>query len=101
VADNFLVRGIRFNQGVLQNYMIDAEADKIDDPAQSKCVAIDARVPLYEGGIRIRLDCMSLGVVLTHDVNASNTRAKLSGEALCDLGTARPAAVRSDRLFGN
>ena len=36
----------------------------IGDPSQSHCVAIDARAPLYDGGICTRLDCVSLGVVV-------------------------------------
>jgi len=67
VADNFLIRGTRFNQGVLLKYMIDAGADTIGDPAQSHCVAIDARAPLYDGGICTRVDCVSLGVVLNRN----------------------------------
>ena len=66
-ADNFLIRGTRFNQGVLLRYMIDAGADAIGDPAQSHCVAIDARAPLYDGGICTRIDCVSLGVVVNRD----------------------------------
>ncbi|MBV0881318.1 FAD-dependent tricarballylate dehydrogenase TcuA [Noviherbaspirillum sp. L7-7A] len=63
-ADNFLIRGTRFNQGVLLKYMIDVGADVIGDPSQSHCVAIDARAPLYDGGICTRIDCVSLGVVV-------------------------------------
>jgi len=66
-ADNFLIRGTRFNQGVLLRYMIDAGADAIGDPSQSHCVAIDARAPLYDGGICTRIDCVSLGVVVNRD----------------------------------
>ncbi|MGU7768720.1 FAD-dependent tricarballylate dehydrogenase TcuA [Burkholderia sp. MR1-5-21] len=66
-ADNFLIRGTRFNQGVLLKYMIDAGADAIGDPSQSHCVAIDARAPLYDGGICTRIDCVSLGVVVNRD----------------------------------
>ena len=60
-ADNFLIRGTRFNQGVLLKFMMDAGADIIGDPSQSHCVAIDARAPLYDGGICTRVDCVSLG----------------------------------------
>jgi tricarballylate dehydrogenase len=63
-ADNFLIRGTRFNQGVLIRHMMDAGADIIGDPSQSHCVAIDARAPLYDGGICTRVDCVSLGVML-------------------------------------
>ncbi|MFO1307147.1 MAG: FAD-dependent tricarballylate dehydrogenase TcuA [Burkholderiales bacterium] len=63
-ADNFLIRGTRFNTGVLLRFMIDAGADAIGDPSQSHCVAIDARAPLYDGGICTRVDCVSLGIVV-------------------------------------
>ena len=66
-ADNFLIRGTRFNQGVLLKFMIDAGADAIGDPTQAHCVAIDARAPLYDGGICTRIDCVSLGVVVNRD----------------------------------
>ncbi|MCY1257927.1 Fumarate reductase flavoprotein subunit [compost metagenome] len=66
-ADNFLIRGTRFNQGVLLRHMIDAGADTIGDPSQSHCVAIDARAPLYDGGICTRIDCVSLGIVVNRD----------------------------------
>ncbi|WP_069263038.1 FAD-dependent tricarballylate dehydrogenase TcuA [Paraburkholderia nodosa] len=66
-ADNFLIRGTRFNQGLLLKHMIEAGADAIGDPSQSHCVAIDARAPLYDGGICTRIDCVSLGVVVNRD----------------------------------
>lgn len=66
-ADNFLIRGTRFNQGVLLKHMIEAGADSIGDPSQSHCVAIDARAPLYDGGICTRIDCVSLGIVVNQD----------------------------------
>ncbi|SDV47205.1 FAD-dependent tricarballylate dehydrogenase TcuA [Chitinasiproducens palmae] len=68
-ADNFLIRGTRFNMGVLIKHMISAGADMIGDPSQSHCVAIDARAPLYDGGICTRIDCVSLGVVVNRDGN--------------------------------
>lgn len=66
-ADNFLIRGTRFNQGVMLRKMLDAGADSIGDPSQSHCVAIDARAPLYDGGICTRIDCVSLGVVVNQN----------------------------------
>ena len=63
-ADNFLIRGTRFNTGTLLRFMIDAGADSIGDPTQAHMVAIDARAPLYDGGICTRIDCVSLGVVV-------------------------------------
>jgi tricarballylate dehydrogenase len=66
-ADNFLIRGTRFNQGVLLRHMQEQGADMIGDPSQSHCVAIDARAPEYDGGICTRIDCVSLGVVVNRD----------------------------------
>jgi tricarballylate dehydrogenase len=66
-SDNFLIRGTRFNQGVLLRHMIEAGADAIGDPTQAHMVAIDARAPLYDGGICTRIDCVSLGVVVNRD----------------------------------
>lgn len=66
-ADNFLIRGTRFNQGVLLKHMMKAGADIIGDPSQGHCVAIDARAPLYDGGICTRIDCVSLGIVVNRE----------------------------------
>ncbi len=66
-ADNFLIRGTRFNQGVLLKFMQQAGADMVGDPSQSHCVAIDARAPLYDGGICTRVDCVSLGIMLNRN----------------------------------
>ena len=68
-ADNFLIRGTRFNTGVLLKHMIDAGADSIGDPTQAHMVAIDARAPLYDGGICTRIDCVSLGVVVNRNAD--------------------------------
>jgi tricarballylate dehydrogenase len=76
-AENFLIRGSRFNQGVLLRHMLDDHrADGIGDPTQAHMVAIDARAPLYDGGICTRIDCVSLGVV----VNAEGRRFYDEGE---------------------
>jgi tricarballylate dehydrogenase len=67
-ADNFLIRGTRFNQGTLLRHLIDEHrADAIGDPTQAHMVAIDARAPLYDGGICTRIDCVSLGVVVNRE----------------------------------
>jgi tricarballylate dehydrogenase len=66
-ADNFLIRGTRFNQGVLIKHMMAQGADIIGDPTQAHCVAIDARAPLYDGGIVTRVDAVSLGVMLNRE----------------------------------
>jgi len=66
-ADNFLIRGTRYNTGALLAFMLDTGADRIGDPSQSHMVAIDARAPLYDGGICTRIDCVSLGIVVNSD----------------------------------
>src|SRR6185295_6741856 len=66
-AENFLIRGTRFNTGVLLKLMLDAGADRVGDPTQAHMVAIDARAPLYDGGICTRIDCVSLGVVVNRE----------------------------------
>ena len=66
-VDNFLIRGTRFNQGVLLRQLLDLGADSIGDPTQAHMVAIDARAPLYDGGICTRIDCVSLGVVVNRE----------------------------------
>ena len=63
-ADNFAIRGTRFNQGLVLKALMDAGADVVGDPSQSHCVAVDARAPLYDGGICTRIDCVSLGIVV-------------------------------------
>jgi tricarballylate dehydrogenase len=76
-ADNFLIRGTRFNRGVLLKHLLDDHgADRVGDPTQAHMVAIDARAPLYDGGICTRIDCVSLGVV----VNCQGERFYDEGE---------------------
>ena len=66
-ADRFAIRGTRFNQGVLLKDLIAQGADSIGDATQAHMVAIDARAPLYDGGICTRVDCVSLGIVVNRD----------------------------------
>lgn len=68
-SDNFLIRGTRFNQGVLLKQLLALGADAIGDPTQAHMVAIDARAPLYDGGICTRIDCVSLGVVVNREAH--------------------------------
>jgi tricarballylate dehydrogenase len=75
-ADNFLIRGTRYNQGVLIKQMIEMGADSVSDPTQAHMVAIDARAPLYDGGICTRIDAVSFGIV----VNKNAQRFSDEGE---------------------
>jgi tricarballylate dehydrogenase len=64
VADNFLIRGTRYNMGIVLKDLLAHGADQIGDPTQGHAVAIDARAPEYDGGICTRIDCVSLGIVV-------------------------------------
>ncbi|MBL8306889.1 MAG: FAD-dependent tricarballylate dehydrogenase TcuA [Rubrivivax sp.] len=66
-AEQFLIRGTRFNQGVLLRDLIAQGADTIGDATQAHMVAIDARAPLYDGGICTRVDCVSLGIMVNRE----------------------------------
>ena len=66
-ADNFLIRGTRYNKGTIISKLTERGADMIGDPTQAHMVAIDARAPLYDGGICTRIDCVSLGVVVNRN----------------------------------
>jgi tricarballylate dehydrogenase len=66
-GDNLLIRGTRFDQGVLLKHLRQQGADFIGDPSQSHCVAVDARAPKFDGGIATRVDAVSLGIVLNCD----------------------------------
>jgi tricarballylate dehydrogenase len=66
-ADQFAIRGTRFNLGVLLKDLIAQRADTIGDATQAHMVAIDARAPLYDGGICTRVDCVSLGIMVNRD----------------------------------
>ena len=66
-ADNFLIRGTRYNMGVVLKVMMREGADTMGDPTQAHCVAIDAHSPLYDGGICTRIDCVSLGIVVNRE----------------------------------
>ncbi len=68
-ADNFLIRGTRFNTGTLLKHLLDSGADQVGDATQAHMVAIDARAPLYDGGICTRIDCVSLGVVVNRNAD--------------------------------
>lgn len=63
-ADNFLIRGTRFNQGKVLKSLLNQGVQAVGKPEQGHAVAIDGRAPLYDGGIVTRLDCVPFGIVL-------------------------------------
>jgi hypothetical protein len=106
-ADAFLIRGTRYNQGVLLKDLPAQGADAIGDPTQAHMVAIDARAPLYDGGICARVDCVSLGIVVNRD---GERVVRMAGDhnAACQPGasttpcstTAPPPGCRLPRRTG-
>lgn len=65
-ASNFLIRGTRFNNGLMLKEMIRHNAEIIGEPDQCHAVAIDGRSPKFDGGIVTRLDCVSFGIVVNN-----------------------------------
>ncbi|MGH8673001.1 MAG: FAD-dependent tricarballylate dehydrogenase TcuA, partial [Burkholderiales bacterium] len=63
-ADNFLIRGTRYNTGKVLKALLAKGARSVGDATQAHCVAIDARSPKFDGGIVTRVDCVSLGIVV-------------------------------------
>jgi tricarballylate dehydrogenase len=66
-ARNFLIRGTRYNRGVVLRDMLDQGADSVGDPTQCHAVAIDGRAPQFDGGIVTRLDCVPFSIVVNRD----------------------------------
>ncbi|MGQ7792593.1 FAD-dependent tricarballylate dehydrogenase TcuA [Faunimonas sp. B44] len=66
-ADNFLIRGTRYNRGSVLKMLLDRGVQPVGDPTQCHAVAIDARSPKYDGGIVTRLDCVVFGIVVNRD----------------------------------
>jgi tricarballylate dehydrogenase len=66
-AENFLIRGTRYNRGTVLRMLLDSGVEEIGDPTQCHAVAIDARAPKYDGGIITRLDCVVFGIVVNEN----------------------------------
>jgi len=75
-ADNFRIRGTRYNMGTMLAHLMEAGADTVGDPTQAHCVAVDARAPLYDGGIATRVDCVSLGIMVNQDAQRFDDEGK-------------------------
>lgn len=64
VAENFLIRGTRYNRGTVLRLLLDRGVTAVGDPTQCHAVAIDARAPKFDGGIITRLDCVVFGIAV-------------------------------------
>ena len=63
-AENFIVRGTPYNDGVMLAALLERGAKPIGDPKGFHAIALDARAPKYDGGIVTRLDAIPFGIVV-------------------------------------
>lgn len=77
-AENFIVRGSRYNDGSLLRILMEKGALRTGDPMGMHAVAVDARSPRYDGGIVTRVDSIPFGIV----VNIHGKRFYDEGEDL-------------------
>jgi tricarballylate dehydrogenase len=63
-ADNFIIRGTPYNDGVALAALYQKGAKPIGDPKGFHAIAVDARAPKFDGGIVTRLDAIPFGVVV-------------------------------------
>jgi len=66
-ADNFIIRGTKFNRGDVLKQLLDAGVQPVGDPTQCHAIALDARAPKFDGGIATRLDSIVFGIVVNRD----------------------------------
>ena len=67
-ADNFIIRGTRYNQGRMLKELLEHGAKPVGDPRGCHAVALDARAPKFDGGIVTRLDSVPFGIVVNKEV---------------------------------
>lgn len=66
-ADNFVIRGTRYNQGLMLEDLLAHGAVPVGDPREFHAVAVDARAPKFDGGIVTRLDSLPFGIVVNRE----------------------------------
>jgi tricarballylate dehydrogenase len=67
-ADNFQIRGTPYAQGRILKGMLASGVQEVGDPTQFHAVANDARAPMEDGGLAMRLDCVPFSVVVNRNV---------------------------------
>ena len=67
-ADNFQIRGTPYAQGRVLRDLLDQGAQEVGDPTQFHAVANDARAPMEDSGLVMRLDCVPFAIVVNRDV---------------------------------
>jgi tricarballylate dehydrogenase len=66
-ADNFQIRGTPYAQGRVLQDLLAQEVQQVGDPTQFHAVANDARAPMEDGGLAMRLDCVPFSIVLNRN----------------------------------
>ncbi len=66
-ADNFVIRGTKYNQGRMLADLLELGAKAVGNPREFHAVAVDARAPKFDGGIVTRLDSVPFGIVVNRD----------------------------------
>ena len=67
-ADNFQIRGTPYAQGTVLKNLLAQGVQEVGDPTQFHAVANDARSPMVDGGLAMRLDCVPYSVVVNEEV---------------------------------
>jgi tricarballylate dehydrogenase len=66
-ADNFVIRGTKYNQGLMLEQLLEQGVRPVGNPREFHAVAVDARAPKFDGGIVTRLDSVPFGIVVNRD----------------------------------
>jgi tricarballylate dehydrogenase len=66
-ADNYLIRGSRWNDGLLLRHLLDVGAQPRGNPRGFHAIAVDARSPRFDGGIVTRVDSVPVGIVVNRE----------------------------------
>ena len=67
-ADNFQIRGTPYAQGTVLKDMLAGGVQQVGDPTQFHAVCNDARSPMEDGGLAMRLDCTPFSIVVNKNV---------------------------------
>ncbi len=68
-ADNFVIRGTKYNQGLMLEQLLEHGGKPVGNPREFHAVAVDARAPKFDGGIVTRLDSVPFGIVVNREAH--------------------------------
>jgi tricarballylate dehydrogenase len=66
-ADHFQIRGTPYAKGRILKDLLAQGVQPVGDPTQFHAVANDARAPMEDGGIAMRLDCVPFSIVVNRN----------------------------------